>query len=265
MKEFDVSNFGTGCIESKYDARDYVLSGVALSVDLPEKFEVLHSNIKNQDNVGSCVAHSVCEVLEAASKNTEKYSTNWVYGYRPQGYYVGPGMMTRQACQTVIEKGYLLYEDFPGNTEMNSVMNSCNKRLNELIPLPEQRRAIAYNRLKSSTQIKEAIYTSGLPVLIVVYLPSKVLLDDNNIIQYEDKQLTSCHCMVCYGWNEYGLLIQNSWGKSWGNNGTFILPEEYPIQESWAISCNIEENISERPRMWCLRKFIQSIIKLFRK
>lgn len=265
MQTFDVSNFGTGCIESKFDARDYVLDDVAFSVELPESFDVLHSEIKDQGHVGSCVAHSVCEVLEAANCNEEKYSTNWVYGYRPRGYYVGPGMMTRQACQTVIELGYVPYDDFPGNTEMLSVMRNCNSKLKELQDKASERKAVAYNRLRTKTQIKEAIYTSGLPVLVVIKIPDKVELDDEFILQYDEEHLGGCHCMVCYGWNELGLLIQNSWGEDWGNKGTCILPEEYPVVEAWAISCESHVNISARPKNWGIRNFIQKIIKLFRK
>lgn len=265
MQSFNVSEFGTGCIESPYDARDYKLSSVAMSIQLPERFEVIHSNIKNQGNVGSCVAHSVCEILEAANRNQEKYSTNWVYGYRPNGYYVGPGMMTRQACQTVIEKGYVLNEDCPGNNEMNAVMKYINDNITELLGKASERKAISYNRLKTVPQIQEAIFTSGLPVLVVIKMPNTLTIDDNNIIQYEPERLGGCHCMVCYGWNETGLLIQNSWGKSWGKDGTAILPYEYPITESWAISCDINNNIAERPCCWKLRQLLQSFIKLFRK
>lgn len=265
MQKFNIKDFGTGCIESTFDARDYVLNEVALAIQLPDSFEVLHSKIKNQGNVGSCVAHSVCEVLEAANKNCEQYSTNWIYGYRPEGYYIGPGMMARQACQTIVEKGFVPYDSFPGNTEMLAVMRQCKDKQGELLKIAAERKAIAYNRLKTKEQIKEAIYTSGLPVIIVIRLTNEIELDENNIMQYDGSEGGGCHCMVCYGWNELGLLIQNSWGRIWGDNGTFILPEEYPFAEAWAISYDADTNISSKPKMWWLRNLIQKIIKLFRK
>ena len=84
-----------GCIPSKKDIRDYKLNKkVCHAVNLPEKFEVEHSAIKNQGGVGSCVAHSVSEILEQLADNEIKYSTAWIYGYRPAGYYQGTGMMT---------------------------------------------------------------------------------------------------------------------------------------------------------------------------
>lgn len=254
---------GTGCIQSSYDARDYVFS-IASAIQIPDAYSVSISEIKDQGCVGSCVAHSVCEVLEAANKN-EKYSTNWVYGYRPDGYYIGPGMSTRDACNTVLNVGYIEQSEFPGNTEMFKVKEAVDKNLDKLIQKAEKRKITAYSRLRSSREIKEAIYLNNLPVLIIVEVENSPELDDNFILQYNPEKISGCHCMVCYGWNELGLLVQNSWGEDWGNEGTFILPESYPIVESWAIYVPGEIALARKPRFWFFRKMVQSIIKLFRK
>ena len=37
--------------------------------------------------------------------------------------------------------------------------------------------------------------------------------------------------------------MQNSWGKKFGNNGTCILPYDYPLVESWAV---IDEVLEEK-------------------
>ena len=41
--------------------------------------------------------------------------------------------------------------------------------------------------------------------------------------------------MVIYGWNEIGWKVQNSWGDSWANNGTIIIPYDVPLHEVWGI------------------------------
>lgn len=55
--------------------------------------------------------------------------------------------------------------------------------------------------------------------------------------------------MIIYGWNESGFLVQNSWGKDWGNNGTAILPYEYEIDSAWAIS-TMENDILTYQTIW---------------
>ena len=67
--------------------------------------------------------------------------------------------------------------------------------------------------------------------------------------------------ILVYGWNEYGFLIQNSWGKDWGNNGTAILPYEYSIDSAWAISTN-KNNLNIKTSFWQkLYKWLQNIFE----
>jgi C1A family cysteine protease len=40
---------------------------------------------------------------------------------------------------------------------------------------------------------------------------------------------------MIYGWNKQGFLCQNSFGKSWGNDGYFILPYDYIIGDARAL------------------------------
>lgn len=259
-----IDDFASGCLESKHDFRDYVIDKkVAMAVRLPETFEVEHSPIKNQGGVCSCVAHSVAEVLEAMNNNTEKYSTNWIYGYRPFGYFIGKGMNTRQAIKTVTDVGYVLYDDFRGNEEMNKVKDEVDKNLVQLKDKAKDRKAYSYGRLHSREDIKRVIYLTGYPVVLCVHCCDPFETDENNILLYSDK-FQGYHAMVCYGWNEYGLLIQNSWGESWANNGCCILPDEYPFSEAWVIADSEHSYAACKPKTYWLRKLIQSIINWFK-
>lgn len=254
------NNYAFGCIPSKKDLRDYRINKkVAYAVSLPKKFEVAHSPIKNQADVCSCVAHAVVEVLEAMNNNKEKYSTNWIYGYRPIGYSLGKGMYPRQAIKTTNELGYVLYEDFAGNDEMRAVKNAVDKNLTLLKDKAKERKTAAYAYLKDRNEIKEAIYLTGNPVVICVHCCDPFITDADEVLITSNKY-GGYHAMVAYGWNEKGLLIQNSWGENWGDHGTCILPDDYPLNEAWAIADEDTAAIIVKPGASWLRRLIQHII-----
>ena len=264
MNEYFIDNHAAGCFESKKDLRDFRLSKEAMSLQLPEEYEVEHSEIKDQGQVCSCVAHSVCEILEIMNYNEEKYSTNWIYGYRPFGSYQRKGMFPRQAVKTPANVGYVLYDDFKGNDEMNGVKEIVDRNINFLKDKAKDRKTYSYARLVNRNEIKKAIYLTGYPVLICIHCCKPFSLDENNVLIYSDK-FQGFHALVCYGWNKDGLLIQNSWGENWGNNGCAILPDNYPITEAWMIA-NSETSFSiVKPKNYFIRKVVQKIINIFRK
>ena len=60
------SNFvpTTGAIFSPKDVRDYQAVYTAAAAEFPKEFELKMVRVKNQGFVGSCVAHSLSEVIE---------------------------------------------------------------------------------------------------------------------------------------------------------------------------------------------------------
>ena len=260
MQQFDEMQFGTGCIPSKKDIRDYRLNKkVCKATNLPIEFSVEHSPIKNQGNVGSCVAHSVTEVLEQIGGNKVPYSTAWIYGYRPFGYLQGEGMMTSQALKTTTKVGCIKYYDCPGNYEMPAAKEYITKKLDHYKELANRDKATTYARLYSTTEIKEAIYKTGKPVIVCI-LVNGLRLDENYIAQ-KPTSLGGGHAVVCYGWNERGLLIQNSWGERWGNKGCFILPYNYGFTEAWVLTK--EDGITTKPTGFAIREALVGIAKAF--
>ena len=250
--------YGTGYIPSKKDIRDYRLNNVYHAFPLPISFEVEHSKIKNQGAVGSCVAHSVSEVLESLEDNNKNYSTAWIYGYRPTGYWQGSGMMTSDALKTVNKVGSLEYQTLPGNYEMPKAKQIVKKNLSAYKQEAGKDKVVAYAKLRTIQEIKEAIYMTGKPVVICI-LCSDLKLDENYIAYIPDGA-TGGHAVVCYGWNEIGLLIQNSWGESWGNKGCFILPYEHPFSEAWVLTK--DPDIAIKPSAFAFREFIVNLVKV---
>ena len=257
-----------GFIESPKDLRDYKINNnVFKSISLPSNFQVKHSKIKDQGMVNSCVAHSISEILE--TKDGVNYSTGWIYGYRPYNYYQGEGMVTSQALKTVHKVGYLRTDELDVNVEMNAAKEIVDKSLHVFMDKAKVRKISSYARLNSINEIKQAIFTSNKPVLVAIYVGNNGIELDKKNVAYIPNTFAGGHQLVCYGWNETGLLIQNSWGKNWGNNGTFILPYEYPIVEAWLINFEgepVNQTIEVlRPNLVIFRKIIMKIIKLFRK
>ena len=255
-----------GFIQSPKDLRDYKINKIYRNIDLPTAFEVVHSDIKDQGMVNSCVAHSVAEVLETRDGN--KYSTGWIYGYRPLNYYQGEGMVTLEALKTISNIGYLKYDDLDVNIEMNEAKDIVDKNINVYRDRASKRKIASYARLNSINEIKQALYTSNKPVLLAIMVGANGIELDDKYIAYIPTEYSGGHQMVCFGWNEYGFLIQNSWGEDWGNKGTFILPYEYPIAESWLIKFMSEATDTSsitKPKMFIIRKLLMSAYKLIRK
>jgi hypothetical protein len=86
----------------------------------------------------------------------------------------------------------------------------------------------------------------------------------------ENPEKNGYHCVVIYGWNEHGWLVQNSWGKLWGNGGRFIVPFTFEWREAWAVTDNIigESEIIVPEDKWFIKlfsKLINLFLNLFKK
>lgn len=246
-----------GALLSPKDLRNYKLNSVAKAVALPTTFNLGTVTIKNQGAVCSCVAHTLAEILEKMIH--VRCSTAWIYGYRPSGYYQDLGMVPLDALKTVQKVGYLYYTELRGNIEMQAAKDKVNSNLTEYKKLANNKKVISYAKLNGVQDIKQAIYSSLTPVFISIGIDKNTgLLLDKNYIAYIPDEIGTNHAVMCYGWNEKGLLIQNSWGSTWGNKGTFILPYEYGIQEAWFVNVN-NQDLIQKPSAFTLRELIMNL------
>lgn len=201
-----------GSLSSPIDLRDFKVSSSALKIELPTSFNLKSTTIKDQGYVNSCVAHTLSSLLE--NKYDKNYSTGWIYGYRPEGYYQGDGMYPREALNTLLKKGAVLNEDFNINVEMQEAKLKVEDKLDILESEAEDCKITAYARLNSIEEIKSWLFTKETPVPISI-ATDNLVIDSNNIIQIPETYPNSGHMMLVIGYNEIGFIVQNSWGNSW--------------------------------------------------
>lgn len=239
----DVVFYG-GCILSPaddrdYNARDFVAMGIRPAEYLPEK----KAPVLYQGDVGSCVAHAIATMKwyheRRERKSEERYSTDYIYHNRLSTDHQGEGMITREALSQLCKCGTCYYNHLSTNTEYPSAEI---KRF--IAPLAEEAKkqvVKSYVRCYDDNEICECVYQHGAALISLGITPSFdafVLKNDSNMIlsiPSPGERVRGYHCVCAMGYTNGGIVIQNSWGETWGNNGFAILPWGYPIKEAWSV------------------------------
>lgn len=255
-------------IFSPYDARDYVME---TSIEnFPTSYELGELPVKNQGSVGSCVAHAVSELVEYINRWQEgsytKMSTGYIYGNREyETTKLKGGYYTRLAMKVLKNRGICSWDSFPYNVEMPKAETLYLARDKSIDDEAYKNRVSTYFQIKDDNSAK-AMLMDDMPIVCSLRWDGSVKCDENNIVSFPNgSRAKGGHCVLIVGWNENGWIIQNSWGKSWGNNGRATIPYNAPIKEMWGVSDNIingnDISISKTGKF---AQFIQFIVDVFR-
>lgn len=257
-----------GALKSPYDARDYKLVASGIE-EFPETFELPKVTVKNQGSTSSCVAHAASSIVEyhhQRQHNEKKsFSTEFIYGLRELGYYVGKGMYLRNALNTLVKYGDVPTADLRGNHEYQKAMENVNTQIEELKDKAYPNRISSYFRIYDENAIKSALINHGYVMVSMDWHSGAKLV---NGVYTPTSAVSGRHAIVIYGWNEKGWLAQNSWGTLWGDKGRFIIPFNFEFNEMWGITDNITEDIV-RPKRSKFRdllyKILNAIINFLKK
>lgn len=260
-----------GAILSNYDIRDYQLICTTSGKEFPVSFELEMRGIKHQGEIGSCVAHSLASIIEyynhIQTGRDIKMSIGYIYGNRENSQHKGAGMVIRDALEVVKNCGDVPYSAFPYNIEVPAAIDLFESRKTQLFNQGYPNRISQYYRVNSIDAIKTALL-NGNPVLSAMYWYTDMKVK-NGILTTNFEGFDGGHCMFIYGWNEKGWLVQNSWGRHWGTNGTMIVPYDMSIAELWVVSDDIiEGTIIKKPfankKLKPLAKLINRIVNIFK-
>lgn len=255
-----------GALLPEIDVRDYQYTPAKVCAveELPKEFSLITADVRDQGSVGSCVAHVAEEIEEYFNlkqhNRTDRLSPGYIYGCRYT--YKGEGMYLRDALKTLQKRGIAKWDEFPYNKEVPDII--------DLFEEVDEFETDSPNKISTyfsisvddrEYKIKKALMDHG-PVMVSVkwYRDIKV---KNGIMTTSQTGNFGYHCIMIYGWNEKGWLIQNSWGKLWGNRGKAVYPYEYPFVEVWGITDTIySDDIKKKDTK---NKFIQWLYKICNK
>lgn len=234
-----------GALPPKTDLRDYKYEEPAGVVEYPKEFSLWTPKVKDQGQINSCVAHTSAEIEEYfVHKETGEYtplSVGYIYGCRYD--YKGQGMYLRDALKTLQKRGIAQNREFDYNEEVPKMIEIFQNQ--EAIGFVTDRfnKITTYFQINKTDRnaIKSALMNCGPVMISIAWRPDFIIKD--GILISSLRESRGNHCMMLYGWNEKGWLIQNSWGEEWGTEGRIIYPYSYPFEEVWGITD--EENLNQ--------------------
>jgi hypothetical protein len=255
--------------KSPYDIRDYTITAGST---FPNTFSLdILPPIKNQWLQSTCVAHALSSAVEYHHQRQHgfyaQFSTEFIYGLRENGAYVGDGMFVRSGLDTLVKYGDVYEEDCKGNHNYKKAMENVSKNVGHLKELAYPHRISGYFKIKTNDELKTALMNHGVVVAgMKVYDGHKLV---NDVYTYNPSRDYGAHCIFIYGWNEKGWLVQNSWGKFYGWDGRFIIPFDFQFNEIWGITDNITDGniIKPKKNKWLnvVYKIINKIVNIFKR
>ena len=242
-----------GAIPSIEDERDYKIDDKLISCapNLPSEYDNgILDYVLDQGTSSTCVACSLSLLRYFQeydqSNNRKPYSPSYIYANRLEQDHQGEGMSPRQALKTLKDFGDTYLKDFPGFYSYKKAAEIYKSNKEKLDNFAHPFRISKYYRVSDIIEIKTAIYTlKGVTTMIPVY-DCMYSVNKDGIVNFDpvkEYKNRGYHQVTLKGWIEDGWIMQNSWGKKFGKNGTCILPYEYPLVESWAV---IDEILEEK-------------------
>lgn len=254
-------------IFSPEDDRDFHQEDVMkATLILPEEYLAPQTPILNQGTVGSCVAHALATCLAQGQKaifeTSDNFSRGFIYANRGEKDWKGPGMVSREALKQLNKCGDVLYKDFPYNKEYPGITAKFDgdENLKTLLRKAAPYAILNYFRCYTPEEIKTTIVNYGAVFIAVDIYDG---FGRNVELPKQGEKSHGGHAMTIVGWTKDNKwIVQNSWGKLWGDRGKCYMPFDYPIKESWGITINQhvkpEKHYSWYVRIW---NWIKSLFK----
>lgn len=208
-----------GCKPSKLDGTEIIVDEVLDNMDIPAEYSYLMylPNAYDQGNRPTCVPHAISAFVDwynGVNGIDSDMSIDWIYDCREDKD--GEGMTLKEALKYIKKVGYTTKQDYKNIRKGES---------------PELDQINMYGMLNSVFAMQRSLLING-PFILA--LP---VYDSSRSDFWNGSKFEGGHAVACVGYDEYGLIIRNSWGTMWGAGGYCTLPYEQvnKIYEAWAL------------------------------
>lgn len=263
---------GFGAIPSPFDIRDYTVAKAVDMSEIPQIFDLGVLKIKNQGTKPTCVAHALSEIIEyhnmKAAKQFSTFSTDFIYGCRVEAEYIGDGMYLRDGLKIAQKYGDVLKDVLPGNNNYETAMKIVQANFSFYKNIAYPNRISTYYKIQSVDELKYAIYNHG-PVLVGMRWYDGCSLSHESIYRYDKNRNFSGHAVIITGWTKKYLIVQNSWGYTWGKGGRFYIPIDKAfsdiIFEAYGITDDINFVNTKQKTKFFAPHIVNAIVNTVRK
>lgn len=198
--------------------------------------------IFNQLQTNSCVGNSTSMDFESTlmiQDAKQVFTPSRLFIYYNARKAIGQegiddGCVIRDAFKSINRDGVIPETDWPFDPNKVTV-----EPPSELYEKAKSHQVIEYKRIPRSLDQMKACLASGFPFVFgfavydSFYDPQTSELGKAHLPKPGDKLLGG-HAVLAVGYDdsEQVFICINSWGKNWGNNGSFTMPYEYLLNEN---------------------------------
>lgn len=216
------------------DHRDRVYAA-ASTKRLPKKVDLREREgmrpVKNQGSLGSCTGHAVGSYVDYLNPNEPNTSRLFIY-YNERllegTVKEDAGAQIRSGIKAVAKFGACKESLHPYR-----IKDFDNKPSKRAYADAQQNRIVSYERVKTLKELKASL-AEGHPVVFGMMLyesfeTNAVAATGKVPMPGKDEASLGGHAVLAVGYDDKTkrVLVRNSWGPNWGDNGHFTMPYEY--------------------------------------
>lgn len=175
----------------------------SVSINMPSSYQLKeYGTVYNQGNTPYCAPFVVKTIIETQYNifKTTKHSINIdeIDLYSKRNTKISNEGMSPKDCFEILKN--------------IGVKAKSNITKNKIVKI------LRYEKLNTLDDIIQAIFLNG-----PIFLALKVK-DSNNFVEFwKGEKVIGGHAIAAIGWNNQGIILKNSYGIEWGDNGLYLI------------------------------------------